>query len=643
MRKLLINIGILILLVPLTSIAQEVLMPLNYNPNLRVNTHKKANIQSALQKDTVLYLPFFDDFSDSYIYPKSSLWIDSSVYINSNYSNDPISIGVATFDALDKNGELYGQADSVTTFLADQLTSRPIDLDSCSINDSIYLSFFYQSGGLGEKPDNTDSLILYFYAPLQKKWITIWKVPGNSAYSPFKLAIIPIYDTAYFHNKFQFRFANYVSINIINNETGKNSNGDIWNLDYIYLNKRRGDFDTVFHDLAIMRPLKSPLKNFESIPQNHFKLPSVYEKEMGGQLTLYIRNNDSIIRNTQRSYLITDVYKKQSFVPFSPAAIDAPRETVVSFKDDMIDISLVSDMDDSGLFKITARLDKTLASEPKSNDTTVYYQVFRNYYAYDDGSAELGYGFQGEGTSNACLAYKFATYSGFLTVPDSLQAIDIFFNRSVKNESQQPFSLTIWDDNKGIPGKKIYNEKVYKDSSYKPEFEEGYNHFHRYFLENAIAVPATFYVGWIQTTETFLNVGFDMNRIKTDTIIFYNLQDTHDNSNAWTPSTQKGALMIRPIMGNWKEAHTGVKTFKTVKFELYPNPAFDNINIKMPDKSSVSGINLSVYNLTGQLVLKNQAFYQGINISRLSPGMYIMTIVTDKGQMYTSKFIKSAH
>ncbi|HRP59618.1 MAG TPA: hypothetical protein PK833_04935, partial [Vicingus sp.] len=54
------------------------------------------------------------------------------------------------------------------------------------------------------------------------------------------------------------------------------------------------------------------------------------------------------------------------------------------------------------------------------NDTVVSYQVFSNYYSYDDGSAEAGYGIEGVG---AKLANQFT-----IKKSDTLVGIRIYFN-----------------------------------------------------------------------------------------------------------------------------------------------------------------------------------------------------------------------
>ena len=77
------------------------------------------------------------------------------VFINNTYSDKQITCGIATFDALDSNGRLYATASSYG-FKADQLTSQPLNLNYTA-GDNIWLSFFYQAGGLGDPPEPNDS------------------------------------------------------------------------------------------------------------------------------------------------------------------------------------------------------------------------------------------------------------------------------------------------------------------------------------------------------------------------------------------------------------------------------------------------------------------------------------------------------
>ena len=69
-----------------------------------------------------------------------------------------ISVGVATLDGADSKGDLYPLGFGQSHRKGDSLTSHSINLGGLQMSDSIYLSFFYQSGGLGAKPGKGDSL-----------------------------------------------------------------------------------------------------------------------------------------------------------------------------------------------------------------------------------------------------------------------------------------------------------------------------------------------------------------------------------------------------------------------------------------------------------------------------------------------------
>jgi hypothetical protein len=632
-----------ILLIQLRVYGQkEALRPLYYNPAYGISTKNHSGHSLKLSKlnsnsDTIFFDDFSYNFADTVIYPDAKKWQDSDVYVNSSYCINPISIGVATFDALDKNGKLYPQALTSQHFIADRLTSKPLPLGSYLPKDSLYFSFYYQAGGLGEPPDQADSLVLMFFEPVLQKWDTIWKVPGDSV-KPFKRVDIPVTNPVYFQNGFQFRFYNFASISLDNFFPGKNGNGDIWNLDYVQLIKGRTFDDTLITDLAIDKPLYSPLRDFESIPWNHFILPNVYTiATLGGSLKLYVRNNDIVKRNTQRTYICEDLSNHSSFPLLSPSSTTLLPNVVDDFNDNLGN-PLISDSKNSAIFKITAYIDST-AGEPRQNDTVVYYQVFKNYYAYDDGTAEWGYGIQGVGTASAMLAYKITGFK-----EDSLQAVDMLFNRTYNNENHVPFYLTVWSMKNGLPDQILYKKDKYLGADNTPDtLLTGFNKFKRYYLDTAIVVPDTFFVGWTQESETFLNVGFDINKNvgynPSDTSknrIYYNFQGTPD---AWLPSSQSGALMIRPILGNYLLAGVGIANVVLDRPSFYPNPATDWLNIKMPEKLVGSNAIVSIFDLTGKLVINKKLSGQSINVSSLRPGMYLIRLQTNTGQVFNSKVI----
>ena len=90
---------------------------------------------------------------------------------------------------------------------------------------------------------------------------------------------------------------------------------------------------------------------------------------------------------------------------------------------------------DSATFLIRANIKTDNVQEREFyrwNDTVRYYQEFKNYYSYDDGTAEKGYGISGQGTANSSLAYQFESYK-----TDTLFGAYIYFNRTLNDGNQK--------------------------------------------------------------------------------------------------------------------------------------------------------------------------------------------------------------
>src|SRR5690606_36789300 len=105
--------------------AQEMLLPLNDNVILQTaSQHIAAN--NLRQRPAALSLPFFEDFTINSPYPDPAKWADQSVWINNNMAINPLSRGVATFDALDFRGVPYDSMQPNNTIYADSLSSLPI-------------------------------------------------------------------------------------------------------------------------------------------------------------------------------------------------------------------------------------------------------------------------------------------------------------------------------------------------------------------------------------------------------------------------------------------------------------------------------------------------------------------------------------
>ena len=609
-----IYITFIVILIANISFSQPVLTSLQDNPALiKYNrTHKLIRAKTTI--DTVS-LPFFDDFAKRGIYPDSSLWLDMNVYINTTSGENPPSIGVATFDAIDSIGHLYDDA-GPNQFIADKLTSKPINLDYTPA-DSIYLSFYYQARGLtGNAPEENDSLILEFKTP-QKDWTHVWFAVFDSTFD-FKKVMIPITDTTYLKKGFQFRFYNYASIGG-SYLPSWSFNSDYWNLDFINLDKNRSYLDTI-NDLTFVYRFDNLLENYSEIPWTHYNYDNSSEKL---QVNFHYKNLGYDTINCTRffwreNYADTSLPRLESFGsdninPFNE------RNDIVSFTNTAFEKYDIADSADWHI-KLYIKTDTISAREKfRWNDTINYCQHFYNYYAYDDGTPENGYGISGTGTQNAEIAYKY-----FTIMPDTLRAFQIFFNRTRNDYTESiPIYLTVWDNLNGKP-----NNIIYQQSTIVPQFKDSLYKFINYKLDNPIFIEDTFFIGWQKTSEDLINIGFDNNN-DTKEKLFYNI------SGAWVQSTFEGSLMLRPVFG--KSLPLKINNNKQSKFvEIYPNPTKNIINIAYADYSSNDDV--IIYNNLGAIAYKSKVEPQ-IDLSDLTQGIYFLKIVAKEEIITTKKII----
>jgi len=597
--------------------AQEVITGLQSNYRIVHNTEKRKENKGLGFADT-LALPFFDDFSGHSIFPDSKKWTDDDVFINNTYSDRQITAGIATFDALDSSGRMYADASS-SGFEADHLTSQPINLNYTA-SDNIWLSFFYQAGGLGDPPEANDSLTLQFFSPDEQKWYSVWKVAG-SLDQRFKPAIIRIDENRFLQKGFQFRFINYASLSPNLSDPSMVGNCDIWNIDYVLLDKNRNAGDTTFADVALTLPLRSLLKSHEAMPWKQFL--QVYLQEMGSSILVHYRNNDTITRNITRNFEIWDVYKNSLAYSFSAGATNIAPLTSIDYNANLVYTYNTSNKD-SALFRITASL-KTDNFDPKGNDTLVYYQVFKNYFAFDDGTSEGGYGINGLGSRNAMVACKFVSY-----IQDTLRAVQICFNDSYQDANLREFDLVVWDNNNGIPGNILYTREDVM-------VEQGnvINGFYNYTIPEGVVVNDIFYVGWRQRSESFLNAGYDINTPQAGRQFYW-------LNGVWSQSQVQGSIMIRPVAGSAliiTSVHDAYIKNKNL-MNIWPNPASDNINID-PGKLQLSGSSyITITDLNGHELL-NVAYSNRVNISSLHDGMYFLVININGRPVGYNRFIKS--
>jgi hypothetical protein len=597
--------------------AQEVVIGLQSNSSV-IKTNALQKNSKAINAADTLELPFFDDFSGHSVLPDNKKWLDNFVYINNTYSESQITIGIATFDALDNTGRLYETASS-TGFVADHLTSQPVNLNYAA-SENIWLSFYYQAGGLGDSPEEKDSLTLQFFSPDEKKWYSVWKVDGNTN-QKFKPVILKIDKTRFLKKGFQFRFVNYASLSPNLGDPSMVGNCDMWNIDYVLLDKNRNAADTVFPDVAFRLPVRSLLKTHEAMPWKQFR--QVYLQEMGSAIPVHYRNNDIITRNVTRNFEIRDVNKNLLVHSFTAGATNINPLTSVDYNANLI-YTFNTTNTDSAVFRITCSL-KTDEFDPKGNDTLVYYQYFRNYFAFDDGSSEGGYGINGLGSRNAMMAFRFKSF-----MQDTLRAIRICFNDSYMDANKREFDLMVWDNNNGIPGNIIYSmEEVMVEQG------DVINGFYNYTIPEGVMVNDIFYIGWRQRSETFLNAGFDVNTPHGGKQFYWLNGD-------WRQSQVQGSVMIRPVVGDLLKTTSvdDIPYRNNKQIRIWPNPASDYFSVD-PGELQLSGLSyITVTDMNGRELIK-VPYSDRIDITSLHKGMYIIITTTNGRTVGYNRLIKT--
>lgn len=600
-------------------IAQEYLTEKMYNEIL-INNHKPS-LKSSLIPDT-LELPFLDDFSKPNIYPDPLLWADNEVYINYTRAINSPSVGVATFDMFNHNGKIHENS-SLTVFIADSLTSKPINLEY-PIDSNIYLSFAYQCGGIGDIPEIKDSLFIEFYSPSIDKWDLVYSIPGGGEPEIFRTAIIPVNQDIYLKKGFRFKIKNFASFEENSFNPYRKRDGDHWHIDFVYLDMHRSATDTIIEDIAFTQIFWPILEEYTAIPWNHCNSNIIFKnrKKTLDFVCLNTRNEQS---NVAMSFRITDLLGNAD--PFSYSILDQNAEpfNLITFPLSY-NYSFSSNSINSAEFKLQSILYSNIEVDKKTallqqNDTLTFIQKFESFYSYDDGSAEYGYGISDEGADNARIALQYICLE-----KDTLYGVNICFLKyelppdiSVLN-----FNLGVWNCKNGLPDDLIYSKQ------YEIEYPDGLNLFNYYPVDSPLIIADTFYVGIIQKQDAFLNIGFDANT-NSKKRIFYNLDGS------WQNSIFDGSLMIRPDFSI--NTITSIKEVLGSPFELvlYPNPASQILHILLNDINSLQ--NIYIFNSMGFLVQKINNPLNTIDISHLPTGIYFLRFNLRNGISKTQKLL----
>lgn len=598
--------------------AQEQLAPLDNNPFVRPGIIRKSTA-----KTTALSLPFFEDFTGYDAIPDTGKWEDRQVYINNTMGVNPVSRGMATFDAISQYGVPYDTLNPNSLNYADSLTARPVDLSVHTPADSLYLSFFYQPQGNGFAPDGADSLMLYF----RKKgaagaWVKVWSTI-DTVLKPFRQVMVPVTDTDFFYASFQFRFVNKASLGI---------NDDVWNLDYIRLDAGRSVNDTAVNDIAFTQTPGFLLNDYTYMPYRQY-LANISAERAAEMKSVVANQNSTSQLIPAYGYKATELISNTALASDSKTALSiAAAGTAGISLPTYSAVTPIAGLYDKVVFENKFYLQATAATGNKENDTIVGAQVFDNYLAYDDGTAEMSY-----------FLNLFPTLPGKIAIEqhlnqaDTLRGMAIYFGRQVPMATMKYFSCVVY---KNIAfGSSTADNIIYQIDNLRPLYRDTINHFCIYKFDKPVPVPAgTFYIGMTQPAlsgSDNLYIGLDRNRAGGNHA-YYNVL------NVWRSSLVEGALMIRPLLG---QAVSGTGITETLRdglsVNLYPDPATDVITVRM-NTPGAEGLQVQVTDINGRIVMPAAGLAENgaVDISVLQPGVYLMKIASETGAFSVQKFIK---
>lgn len=600
-----------------------------------------SSVELHLSKITdTLDLPFFDNFTTDKGYPSYNRWADNQVWVNNTFPINQPDYNVATFDHLNPNGQPWKGLLNKTTFVyADSLTSQPINLQfyktgplttkNYTPSDSVYLSFFYQTAGRGDIPEAEDSLILFFKTKTGL-WKRVWSQTGKGL-SAFKQVMVPAYQTEFLHGTFQFRWVNF---------TKATGNLNHWHIDYVRMDRSRSLADTGIRDVGIQFASPSLLKDYRTIPYRHF-LDNIAQQTQPGHSVSIKNLNSATTIQTRFQLEIRNRY--DSLVLLRPFALSSKNIAPGVDGESFGQVKMDTLSGENPYLKLTYKIapqsdDITPDNYNAAGDNNIYQtrQEFTPWYAWDDGSAEGGFGLNYEFLPD--IKGQFAMKFDLLK-KDTLRGLAVMFNQSLDDVSNRKFRFRIWRKLSPIGATDNQDELIYETPFELPVYKDTQNGFHYFYFDTSLLLDkGNYYIGWIQFQKYVLNVGYDNNyRYQGQDVknpnLFYNLLGQWESVDA----SVKGVPMLRPLTGAALEHSMSAKPIVKTVFKLIPNPTSQFFRIE----SNTIIKHISVFSLNGQKVMEIENPTSAVNMMNLKNGIYIVHCIDENGRSYSQKMIKN--
>ncbi len=685
--------------------AQEALTGLPFNSRVHQAFIQQSNKPAFKSSAPRLTLPLFDDFKTAEAYPKHYLWVEEAVFVNNSFCYLPPDQGVATFDALDSTGNIYTNAVS-TPFVADRLTSQPIRLDSLFTPtkkklgpaDSLYLSFYYQPQGLGDAPEEGDSLVLAFrlrtgdtvFSHIDSAWVSANHFlsspqdtlrPGDTLWGQ-----APCDTNFYMVNYGTYVWGDSLLFPCDSVFVPETRWKIVWEAPGMTLKEFQKKYGKDF--LQVMVPLTDTGCFYNGFQFRFFNYASIANGiNPSWQSNVDQWNVDYVYLNAHRTAGDT-THRAICFSGNKPVFLK--RFTEMPYRQYRSDPTNSLRPD----FKVfIANLDKT------AHNIHYYYRVnqvngsFR--YSYNGGQCVLKpfyeTGFQDCNTScgaaQACppvnslfsLDYDRDTTSYLIRhyisdssvnppLTDSMVYRQVFYNEYAYDDGTPELGYTLepagaelayrfkvkmpdtlralriyFNKTKSNPTQ-FFDLMVWHDNNGKPG--------------EVIYRQDNMKVSWGNGIYPFTTYQLDTALLVSGTIyVGYRQQDqslnvgfdaNHDAGEdifyfaegKWYPSAFKGALMIRPVIGGDMSLKTGIESHSIHKGELkvYPNPVRNSLRFSGIRITAQKPATAVVYDLFGRLVLHQNLHRNLLKTAQLKNGMYLLRLQSGR-EVYTTKFI----
>jgi hypothetical protein len=585
--------------------------------------------------------PFMEDFSYNGPYPDKMKWLNDEVFVNNTLGYLPPSVGVATFDGLDESGtpRNVGKARS------DYLTSNYFTFSATDTD--IWLSFWLQNKGYGYPSDPGDSLVVEF-----KNKNGVWVSQGNIDGGNFLTSELPDFnyykfeipannpntqDTFLFAG-FQFRFVSIGNTNSIQ---------DIWNLDYVRLDE--GEPNGTFDDVAFSTLPSGILKRYSSMPFWHFEGHAA--TELSDSLSYVIRNhfpttigiNDSEVSHIANPGNI-DLGGPFAFVTLptnipSGDSVNIIRALLPAQFDELK--TGLEDLAGADYLTVERRynieINETQASiqDVLRNDEVRKTTVFDNYFAYDDGTAELAVSVDGT-TQLAAVGFH-------ANVSDSLRGVSFHFPHYEQASVNDLFNLKIWVGS--LESTPVFEWDLIKPFFVDQIYNDSLQGFTTYRLQNdqgedvVIGLPVgDFFIGWQNGSSLNpVRIGMDNNPSGA-----FGNQYVSNNGEQWFPTADKGAYMVRALVGSEIPGSTKSKDAleKEKRITVYPNPAKGQLHFIIPS-GNLADYDLTLMATSGQKLLQ-QRLSAHLDISHVAPGIYFVQLINrDTKEMQVERVVVS--